>query len=108
MNDSFCYNLMHADCLICNCRFTLILTFVVLCVVGLAMIGRIIRQTRSMVVGYMSVLLVLCIISTNNVYNLSHFAGGGKFYHSARAMFTGYILIDIALFGLIYLLGLEF
>ena len=99
---------MRADCLICNCRFTLILTFVVLCVVGLAMIGRIIRQTRSMVVGYMSVLLVLCIISTNNVYNLSHFAGGGKFYHSARAMFTGYILIDIALFGLIYLLGLEF
>ena len=44
---------MRADSLICNCRFTLILTFVVLCVVGLAMIGRIIRQTRSMVVGYM-------------------------------------------------------
>lgn len=103
-----CENKAHADVSICKCRFTLILTFVVLGVVGLALIGRVIRQTRSMVVGYMSVTLVLCIISTNNVYNLSHFSGHGKHYHSARAMFTGYILIDIALFGLIYLLGLEF
>ncbi|KAL3143629.1 hypothetical protein ABBQ38_002425 [Trebouxia sp. C0009 RCD-2024] len=88
--------------------FTFFLTFVVLCVVGLAMIGRVIRQTRSMVVGYMAVNLVLAIISTNNVYNLSHFAGHGRHYHSARAVFTGYLFVDIALFGLIYLLGLEF
>ena len=90
------------------CRFTFFLTFVTLCVVGLALLGRIIRQTRSMVVGFMAVNLVLAIISTNNVYNLSHFSGGGKYYHSARAVFTGYIFIDIAFFGLIYLLGLEF
>lgn len=88
--------------------FTFFLTFVVLCVVSLALIGRVLRQTRSMVVGYMAVNLVLAIISTNNVYNLSHFSGHGRHYHSARAVFTGYIFVDIALFGLIYLLGLEF
>jgi len=88
--------------------FTFLLTFGVLSVVGLALIGRVLRQTRSMVVGYMAVNLVLAIISTNNIYNLSHFAGHGRHYHSARAVFTGYIFVDVALFGLIYLLGLEF
>lgn len=80
----------------------------VLSVVSLALIGRITRQTRSMTTGYMSVLLALLIISTNRVYDLSHFSGHGKYYHSARALFTGYIFLDVALFGLIYLLGLEF
>lgn len=88
--------------------FTFFLTLVVLSVVCLALIGRVTRQTRSMTVGYMAVLLALTIFSTNRIYDLSHFSGGGKYFHSARATFTGYLFIDIALFGLIYLLGLEF
>lgn len=90
------------------CRFVLILSFVTLAVVGLALIGRILRQTRSMLVGFQAVNLVLAIIVTDRVYNLSHFSGHDKYYHSTRALFTGFIFIDIALFGLIYLLGLEF
>ena len=100
--------LVAAVAFLCICRFTFFLTCVTLSIVGLALFGRIIRQTRSMVIGFLSVTLVLDIISTNNVYNLSHFSGSGHYYHSARGVFTGYILMDIALFGLIYLLGLEF
>jgi len=84
------------------------LTFVVLGVVCLALIGRVNRQTRSMLTGYMSVTLALLLIVTNRVYDLSHFSGHNKYYHSARALFTGFIFLDIAFFGLIYLLGLEF
>ncbi len=84
------------------------LTLVTLSVVGLALIGRITRQTRSMMVGYMAVNLALAIFSTNRIYDLSHFSGNGKYYHSARAVFTGFLFIDIGYFGLIYLLGLEF
>lgn len=77
-------------------------------VVCLALIGRVNRQTRSMLTGYMSVTLALLLIVTNRVYDLSHFSGHNKYYHSARALFTGFIFLDIGFFGLIYLLGLEF
>ena len=90
------------------CRFVLILSLVTGGIVGLALIGRILRQTRSMLVGYMAVNLVLSIICTDRVYNLSHFAGHGKYFHSARSLFTGFLFVDIGFFGLIYLLGLEF
>ncbi len=90
------------------CRFVFFLTLVTLSIVNLALIGRITRQTRSMMVGYMAVNLALAIYSTNRIYDLSHFSGHGKYYHSARAVFTGFIFLDIGFFGLIYLLGLEF
>ncbi|DBA75344.1 TPA: hypothetical protein ACH3X1_010613 [Trebouxia sp. C0004] len=88
--------------------FVFFLTLVTLSIVNLALIGRITRQTRSMMVGYMAVNLALAIYSTNRIYDLSHFSGHGKYYHSARATFTGFIFLDIGFFGLIYLLGLEF
>lgn len=102
------YHMLQSLITLHCCRFIIWLTFVVLGVVCLALIGRVNRQTRSMLTGYMSVNLALLIIVTNRVYDLSHFSGHGRYYHSARATFCGFIFLDIGFFGLIYLLGLEF
>lgn len=90
-----------------SCRFIFFLTPIIIGTVSLALIGRITRQTRSMTTGWMTVLLILAIYCTNRIYDLSHFST--PFYHKAvRATLGSFIMLDIGLFGLIYLLGLEF
>lgn len=90
-----------------HCRFLFFLIPIILGVVSLALIGRIVRQTRSMLTGLMTVLLILTIYSTNRVYDLAHFSSG-TFHKVSAGTFGVFCGIDISLFGLIYLLGLEF
>jgi hypothetical protein len=81
--------------------------FIVLCLVTFAVCSNVMRQSRAMLVGYLAVAAVLAIIDADRFYNVSHFVAGSNF-SAARGTFAGFCITAVGIFGLMYLLGLEY
>jgi hypothetical protein len=63
-------------------------------------------QTRISVAGFLSVAIVLDIISADRFLNLTNVIGG-TYYHAGRSAFAGFIIAAAADFGLLYHVGLS-